>query len=510
VSTDRTPPVAAAKYRVFTLNPLPVTMGTIWSNGLNAKRAKVSDDWECNGDIRTLPADAIKVIMQYEKANVLPMVCSAFHAISTTFTPYHAVVRDHTLPAVLQYPHNTSTTARVTLRACNRKAMECALRGRGFSKTRPRFSHATTLVIYARTCDIANEDWFDVISALVCIKKIRSLRVIEGPGSLQLLAQFHAAGAFPDKLEIELPDVRDPRAELLKAVKELYLTVYEKGQPENRWRIIDDLCPEARAVVILDPRAKTDSIEEIIERFPSLYKLMVGKPSDIQGDHFDIRSDQIPLLRGGQWDLVASYRQFSRFAVYTIPGARATAGLLRRRCAALSVMNFPYHVMLVALRRYRHSGWRHMTHASYVPFARSAILEETPTRAKFTMEEWTTLRAAGLVLLSSMYWDDSEIYTSLLRTWITCCGNALTGVAFVRAAVKELDDMFARCDREMCTQQCSRLGLKFIARFVVPRVLEGYTCECERRMMITQLEMCIADTVWQDHEISHSLAYVHV
>ena len=97
--------------------------------------------------------------------------------------------------------------------------------------------------------------------------------------------------------------------------------------------------------------------------------------------------------------------------------------------------------MLVAIKRFSSIECNLQLEApsSHFYSALPAILEEVPSSAKFTMAEWTVLRATALTVLSFMVWDDHEVRKSLMHTWASCCCNrSTTRGGFVRAAINEI------------------------------------------------------------------------
>lgn len=144
-------------------------------------------------------------------------------------------------------------------------------------------------------------------------------------------------------------------------------------------------------------------------------------------------------------------------------------------CPIPSEVTIPCHAILKALRR-RNVPW--LPRDEWVNLVLRAILEEAPTSDRYPVAEWTAMRANALVLLSFMHWDQWTTYYLLLKAWTDCCNNPFTRKAFACAAIKEIE---RELDRGLDLRQAmaanrrhTRLGLEFLAEFVMPRVLNRH------------------------------------
>lgn len=402
----------------------------------SAKRRKTHDKHEgIITQIHDLPDDAVKLIMAYDMTNALSTSSRTFRAIKRTFTPYKVTVSHSTLHTVVCYPRNTTNTQRVVLKDCS-EGMRLVLSENGFSEKAPRFPHATVLIVETADKDSA-DGLSDMILALVNIKKIRYLDVrgVATP-SLQLLKYLYASGASPVKLGVTLVKGWQQIIRIMGMAERLYVHV-----PHNSGAVEFNLHPRIKTMVFTDYVTHT-AIPELRANHQSICKLRIGSTGPPNTIKITDPSLYHALIRGGQPCIFApSGKQWLGDVSNITLGSYALEGFLSRVEPIPNNVRIPHHAMLVAIQRFI-SIERNLqleTPSSLFYSARPAILEEVPTSAKFTMAEWTAMRATALIALSFMIWDDHEVYKSLVHTWASCCcKQSTTRDKFMSAAIEEI------------------------------------------------------------------------
>jgi hypothetical protein len=412
------------------------------SGAPSAKRAKVCEEHDGTRTIRDLPDDAVKEIMKYDMADALSNTCLAFHAIRRTFTPYKVTVSRDTVGAIACYPHDTTNTQMVVL--SRHWAIHRELQKKAFSKMRPRFPHATTLVIAGSYDDAI---LMDTVLMLVDLKKIRylnlkgirysGLRVVP-MSPLQHLANFYAAGASPAKVCVALSEECLPLIDILDRAEKLHVYMYPGS---SDWTVRFKFHPRIKALVISGDCTPA-SLTRLYADNRSVYKLRIGSAGPPNTTEIADPALYRALIRGGQPCVFAPTGQQWLGDMGNITfGSHALEGFLRRVEPIPGRIRIPHHAMLVAIKRFSSIECNLQLEApsSHFYSALPAILEEVPSSAKFTMAEWTVLRATALTVLSFMVWDDHEVRKSLMHTWASCCCNrSTTRGGFVRAAINEI------------------------------------------------------------------------